>query len=134
MITLIRSCGVSGGNALSCNRRRSGQLNRCLIGRSINRRNLVNPRLQRCFRNSITVATLDCLVRRNRILNSLLPLPPGPYGPVVTAGRAPATQRKATNNINKTVTNKNTSSLKKPIKTKSNEMKAFGSQKKKVKT
>ena len=54
----------------------------------------MNRRLQRCFRNFVSLATIDCLVNRYRILRNLLPIPPGPAGPVQSGGgggaRAPA--------------------------------------------
>ena len=76
VIRLLNGCTDS----LNCNRR--NRKTRCLIRRAMSRRNLVSARLQRCFRQSLTFATVDCLIRRNRMLNVLLPLPRGPAGPI----------------------------------------------------
>jgi hypothetical protein len=79
-VRIIRQC--SPNNAISCGRSNLRRFNVCTVRRSIDRRNLVTPRDQRCFRLGLSVATLDCLRRRSPRLRALLPLPPGPAGPV----------------------------------------------------
>ncbi len=79
-VRIIRDC--TPNNAISCQRSDLRRFNSCSIRRSINRRNLVTPRIQRCFRLGLTLATLDCLRRRSPGLRVLFPLPPGPAGPV----------------------------------------------------
>ena len=82
VIFLLRRC--SGGADLQCGFQQRQRVNRCVIRASIGRRfRLATPRIQRCFRQTLSVATIDCLIRRNRILRVLLPLPPGPAGPVI---------------------------------------------------
>ncbi|CAG2108651.1 unnamed protein product, partial [Medioppia subpectinata] len=88
IIPILRRCSGSTGATISCNRGRRQQTNRCLIQRSRGRQNLMNFRLQRCFRTVVSLATIDCLVNRYRGLRTLLPLPPGPAGPVVGGGGA----------------------------------------------
>ncbi|CAG2108650.1 unnamed protein product, partial [Medioppia subpectinata] len=83
IVNILRSC--SPGPDISCNRQQRPRTNRCLIQRTVNRRNLMNRRLQRCFRTTVSLATIDCLTNKYRILRTLLPIPPGPPGSVVTS-------------------------------------------------
>ena len=82
IVQVLQSCTPGTGD-IQCDPAMRARVNRCVLRRTINRRNIVSPRLQRCFRQTLSLATIDCLSRRYRLLRAILPLPPGPAGPVV---------------------------------------------------